>query len=58
MSEFAVATKYFEWLALGAIAARVPGKLMWDANKRRFSNSEEANRFVKPFLRKGWDLKV
>jgi hypothetical protein len=31
---------------------------MWEANKRRFSNSEEANRFVKPFLRKGWELKL
>ena len=26
VSEFAVATKYIEWLALGAIALRVPGK--------------------------------
>ena len=58
VSDFAVATKYIEWLALGAIALRVPGKLMWDANKRRFSNSEEANRYVKPFLRKGWEMKV
>ena len=41
-----------------AIALRVPGKLMWDANKRRFSNSEEANRLLKPFLRKGWELKA
>ena len=58
VSDFAVATKYIEWLSLGAIALRVPGKLMWDANKRRFSNSEEANRYVRPFLRKGWELKV
>jgi hypothetical protein len=58
VSDFAVATKYIEWLALGTIALRVPGKLMWDSNKRRFSNSEEANRLLKPFLRKGWDLKV
>ena len=28
VSDFAVATKYIEWLALGAIALRVPGKLM------------------------------
>ena len=27
VSDFAVATKYIEWLALGAIALRVPGKL-------------------------------
>src|SRR5512140_2263843 len=58
VSEFSVATKYIEWLALGAIALRVPGKLLWDANKRRFSNSEEANRYVKPFLRKGWEMKI
>ena len=58
VSDFAVATKYIEWLSLGAIALRVRGKLMWDANKRRFSNSEEANRYLKPYLRKGWDLKA
>ncbi len=58
VSDFAVATKYIEWLAMGAIALRVPGKLMWDGNKRRFTNSEEANRYLKPFLRKGWELKV
>jgi hypothetical protein len=57
-SEFAVATKYIEWLALGAVAARVPGKLMWDAKNVRFSNSEEANKYVKPYLRKGWELKL
>ncbi len=33
VSEFSVATKYIEWLALGAVALRVPGKLMWDAKK-------------------------
>jgi Oxidoreductase family, NAD-binding Rossmann fold/Oxidoreductase family, C-terminal alpha/beta domain len=58
VSEFAVATKYIEWLSLGAIALRVPGKLIWDAKNRRFSNSEEANKLLKPYLRKGWDLKV
>ena len=32
VSEFSVASKYIEWLALGAIALRVPKtKLMWDA---------------------------
>jgi hypothetical protein len=58
VSDFAVATKYIEWLALGAIALRVPGKLLWDGNKRRFTNSDQANRYLKPALRKGWDLKV
>ena len=58
VSDFAVSTKYIEWLSLGAIALRVPGKLMWDVNKRRFSNSEEANKLLKPYLRRGWDLKA
>src|ERR1017187_4066679 len=49
---------YREGLALGATALRVPGKLYWDANKRQFLNSEAANGFPKPYLRKGWELKV
>jgi len=57
-SNFAIATKYIEWLVLGAIATRVPGKLMWDAKSMRFSNNEEANKHLKPYLRKGWELKV
>jgi hypothetical protein len=58
VSEFGVAAKYIEWLALGAIALRVPGKLDWDPNKRRFRNSETANGLLKPYLKKGWELKV
>jgi hypothetical protein len=57
-SDFAIASKYIEWLALGAIALRVPGKLQWDAKNLRFSNSEEANKLLKPFLRKGWEMKL
>jgi hypothetical protein len=58
VSEFSVASKYIEWLALGAVAVRVPGKLMWDAKNLRFSNNEEANKLLKPFLRKGWEFKL
>jgi hypothetical protein len=58
VSEFAVTSKYIEWLALGAVALRVPGKLMWDAKRRQFSNNAEANKLLKPYLRKGWDLKL
>ena len=58
VSEFSVATKYIEWLALGVIALRVPGKLMWDSKSMRFTNSEEANKYLKPFVRRGWELKV
>ena len=58
VSEFSVASKYIEWLALGAIALRVPGKLLWDAKAMRITNNEEANKLVRPFLRKGWEQKI
>jgi hypothetical protein len=58
VSNFAVATRYIEWLSLGAIALRAPGKLMWDANKGRFTNNDESNKLLNPSLRKGWDLKA
>ncbi len=57
-SEFSVATPYIEWLVLGAIALRTPGKLQWDAKAGRFTNNEEANRMLKPYIRKGWELKL
>jgi hypothetical protein len=49
---------YAEWLALTAIAFRVPGKLEWDSKNLRFTNSPEANRLLKPMFRKGWELKL
>jgi hypothetical protein len=58
VSNFDVATKYIEWLILGMVALRVPGKLMWDSKNMRFTNNAEANKYLKPFLRKGWELKV
>ena len=44
-------------MVLGAIAARVPGKLLWDARKMEFTNSREASKLVKPAFRKGWEIK-
>ena len=57
-SEFRVAAPFAEWLSLVAIALHVPGKLDWDAKNLRFTNSAEANRFVRPVFRKGWELKL
>jgi hypothetical protein len=57
-SDFAITAPYAEWLALVCIAWRVPGKLMWDSKNLRFTNSAEANKYVKPAFRKGWDLKL
>jgi hypothetical protein len=56
-SNFAVSGPYTEWMVLGAIATRVEGKLLWDPKKMEFTNSREANRYVKPAFRKGWELK-
>jgi hypothetical protein len=57
-SEFSIAVPYIEWIVLGAVALRVPGKLAWDAAKMRFTNSEEANKYVRPYIRKGWEMKL
>ena len=57
-SNFDIAVPYIEWLILGAVALRVPGKLMWDAKRMRFTNSEEANQYLRPYIRKGWELKL
>lgn len=57
-SDFSVAVPYTEWVLLGVIAFRVPGKLMWDSANMRFTNSEEANKLIKPAFRKGWELKL
>jgi len=57
-SDFRIAVPYAEWLALTAIAFRVPGKLEWDSKNLRFTNSAEANRYLKPVFRKGWELKL
>jgi hypothetical protein len=58
VSQFSVATKYIEWLILGVIALRVPGKLLWDAKNMRFTNNQEANKYLRPYMRKGWEFKV
>ncbi len=55
-SDFSIAAPYNEWVVLGAVAFRVPGKLNWDSENLRFTNSEEANKYVKPEFREGWEL--
>jgi hypothetical protein len=55
-SNFNVAAPFVEWMLLGVIALRVEGKLEWDAEKMRFSNNSEANKYLKPAFRKGWSL--
>jgi hypothetical protein len=57
-SDFSITAPFAEWLALAAIAFRVSGKLDWDSKNLRFTNSAEANKYVKPVFRKGWELKL
>ena len=57
-SNFSISGPYAEWMLLGVIAFRVPGKLEWDSKNLRFTNSVEANKYVRPAFRKGWELKL
>ena len=58
VSDFRISGPYAEWMLLGVIAMRVPGKLLWDSKTLRFTNSVEANKYVKPVFRSGWELKL
>ena len=58
VSNFSVAGPYAEWITLGAIAYRFKGKLEYDPKARRFTNNPEANQYLKPAFRKGWELKL
>jgi predicted dehydrogenase len=57
-SDFGITAAFAEWMTVGVIAFRVPGKLEWDSKNMRFTNSAEANKYVKPVFRKGWELKL
>lgn len=57
-SNFSITAPFAEWLTLIGIAYRVRGKLNWDSKLLRFTNSPEANKFVKPLFRQGWELKL
>jgi hypothetical protein len=57
-SNFSIAGPYTEWIVLGAIATRVPGKLLWDGAKLEFTNNRDANRYVRPVFRKGWEIRL
>jgi hypothetical protein len=43
---------------LGSVAVHYEGKLTYDANKGIITNNHDANKWVKPTFRKGWELKV
>lgn len=55
-SNFEYACPFTEWILLGAISNRVKGKLYWDAENMKFTNSEAATSLLKRNYRKGWEL--
>lgn len=55
-SNFSVAGPFVQWMLLGVIAMKFEGKLEWDSKKMEFSNNKEANRYLRPSFRKGWDF--
>jgi len=55
-SNFDVAAPFVEWMLLGVIALRYEGKLEYDPDKMRITNNVDANKWLKPTFRKGWDF--
>jgi len=56
-SDFSYGGPLTEIAMLGVIALKLPGtKLEWDAAHARFTNCDEANRFIDPPYRQGWTL--
>ena len=45
-----------EGMLVGCIAQRVPGVLEWDSANQLFVNSREADAFVRPYVRSGWEF--
>jgi hypothetical protein len=60
-SNFTYSAPFTEAILLGNIALRVGKlgqKLEYDAKNMRFTNSEEANKYITKAYRKGWDFKL
>jgi predicted dehydrogenase len=57
-SNFSIAGPFTEWIQLGSLACRFEGKLEWDPVKMRITNNPEANKYIKPAYRKGWEIKA
>ncbi len=55
-SNFNVAAPFVDWMLLGVIALRVDGPIEYDASKMRITNNADANKYLKPVIRKGWSF--
>ena len=55
-SDFSIAGPFTEWVLLGTLALRFEGKLEWDSAKMKVTNVPEANQYIKPKFRRGWQF--
>ena len=55
-SNFDYAGPLTETTLLGNVAVRAGGKLLWDSKQMKFTNNEDANKYVHFEYRKGWSL--
>ena len=55
-SDFRIAGPFTEWVLLGVLAQRFPGKLEWDSAAMRVTNRNEANEYLRPAMRDGWQF--
>jgi predicted dehydrogenase len=55
-SNFNIAAPFVEWMLLGVIALRVEGKVEYDPVKMRITNNADANKYLRPAIRKGWSF--
>jgi predicted dehydrogenase len=56
LSNFNYAGLLTETILLGNVAMRVGKKLEWDGPNMKATNCAEADQYIKPEFRKGWDL--
>ncbi len=52
-SNFSVSAPFTEWIALGVLAIRFNTRLEWDADKMKITNNAEADKLLKPKVRRG-----
>ena len=55
-SNFAYASKLTEGLLVGLLAVRVGKKIVWDEKQMRATGCPEADAFIRPKFRSGWEI--
>ena len=55
-SNFAYASKLTEGLLVGLLAVRVGKKIVWDEKQMRATGCPEADEFIRPKFRSGWEV--